>query len=303
MDKQMWFILRENRELNFKNLNMKNLFLILGLVLLAACSRIDAGHVGIKVNLYGSGKGVSDVTEVTGTVWYAPWSTDVYEVPTFVQNAVYTHDDIDGSRNNEEFRVTTKDGMTARFDLSMNYYTPREHVVKIFKKYRKPVNELEKTVIRTYLREAFNNVASMYSAESLYEKRAEFEKQAEQRATEILQKEGFMVEQVVILNEIRLPEDVTKRINDKVKAAQITKQKQEEKWQAIADGEKRIAKARADSTAMIINATAKAEAFRLQKQELTPLIIQNKMIDKWDGKLPVYGQVPQLFKGMTDVKN
>lgn len=277
---------------------MKNLFLVLGLVLLVACNRIDAGHVGIKVNLYGSDKGVSDVTEVTGMVWYNPFTKSVYEIPTFVQNAVYTHDDAEGSDSNEEFRVTTKDGMVARFDLSMNYYTPAENVVKIFKKYRKPIDELEKGVVRTYLREAFNNVSSKYTAEQLYEQRALFEKESENRAIEILEKEGFVVEQIVILNEIRLPDDVTKRINDKVKAAQITKQKQEEVQQAIADGRKRVAKAQADSASMIINATAKAEAYRLQKQELTPLLIQNKFVDKWDGKLPVYGQTPTMFKNI-----
>jgi regulator of protease activity HflC (stomatin/prohibitin superfamily) len=280
--------------------SMKNLFSVVILaVLFASCNRIDAGHVGIKVNLYGSDKGVSDVTEVTGMVWYNFFTTSVYEIPTFVQNAVYTHDGIDGSSENEEFRVTTKDGMVARFDLSMNYYTPAENVVKIFKKYRKPIEDLEKGVVRTYLREAFNNVASKYTAEQLYEQRAAFEKESEIRAIEILSKEGFVVEQVVILNEIRLPEDVTQRINDKVKAAQITKQKQEEVQQAIADGKKRIAKAQADSASMIINATAKAEAYRLQRQEITPMIIQNKMIEKWDGKLPVYGTVPTLFKDVV----
>lgn len=277
---------------------MRNLFLVLGLALLVACNRIDAGHVGIKVNLYGSDKGVSDITEVTGMVWYNPFTKSVYEIPTFVQNAVYTHDDVEGSDSNEEFRVTTKDGMVARFDLSMNYYTPAENVVKIFKKYRKPIDELEKGVVRTYLREAFNNVSSKYTAEQLYEQRAAFEKESENRAIEILEKEGFIVEQIVILNEIRLPDDVTKRINNKVKAAQITKQKQEEVQQAIADGRKRVAKAQADSASMIINATAKAEAYRLQKQELTPLLIQNKFVDKWDGKLPVYGQTPTMFKNI-----
>jgi hypothetical protein len=72
--------------------------------------------------------------------------------------------------------------MTARFDLSMNYYTPAENVVSIFRKYRKPVSDLEKGVVRTYLREAFNNVASKYTAEGLYENRAEFESQSEEIA-------------------------------------------------------------------------------------------------------------------------
>jgi len=275
------------------------LFTVLAVSTLFSCAnRIDAGHVGIKVNLYGSEKGVSDITEVTGMVWYNPFTKSVYEVPTFVQNAIYTHNDIRGSYDNEEFRVTTKDGMTARFDLSMNYYTPAENVVSIFRKYRKPVSDLEKGVVRTYLREAFNNVASKYTAEGLYESRAEFESQSEERAKEILQKEGFIVEQIVILNEIRLPDDITQRINDKVKATQITKQKQEEVLQEIAEAEKRVARARGDSSSMVIRAAAEASAYKIKKQELNQLLIQQQFLEKWDGKLPVYGQTPTIFKNI-----
>lgn len=55
------------------------LFLIL---MSNSCERIDAGHVGVRVNLYGSGKGVGDVTECTGMVFYNPISTKIYEFPT-----------------------------------------------------------------------------------------------------------------------------------------------------------------------------------------------------------------------------
>jgi len=283
---------------------MKNtikLFAILFLTtFMFSCNRIDAGHVGIKVNLYGSDKGVSDITEVTGMVWYNPFTKSVYEVPTFVQNAVYTASETKHSPNNEEFRVTTRDGMVAAFDLSMNYYTPSEEVVRIFRKYRKPISELEKTVVRTYLREAFNNVASKYTAESLYENRADFEEEAEIRAKEILQREGFIIEQIVVLNEIRLPADVTQRINDKVKAAQITKQMQEEVRQAEASAEKRVAKARGDSLAMVTLAAAEANAYKIKKQELNELLIKQQFIEKWDGKLPVYGEVPTLFRNISN---
>ena len=47
---------------------------------MASCSeRIDAGHEGIKVNLYGSEKGVDDMSLVTGVVWYNPFTEDVFE--------------------------------------------------------------------------------------------------------------------------------------------------------------------------------------------------------------------------------
>lgn len=39
--------------------------------------KVDAGCEGIKVNLYGSDKGVDDASLVTGIVWYNPWTTTV----------------------------------------------------------------------------------------------------------------------------------------------------------------------------------------------------------------------------------
>lgn len=63
----------------------KNFFmaLICALFVLTSCGyeRIDAGHEGMKVNLYGSSKGVDDVSLVTGAVWYNPFTEDVFSVP------------------------------------------------------------------------------------------------------------------------------------------------------------------------------------------------------------------------------
>lgn len=59
---------------------------------LTSCSeRIDAGSEGILVNLYGSDKGVDDVSLVTGRVWYNPFTEEVYEYPTFVQTSTTKH--------------------------------------------------------------------------------------------------------------------------------------------------------------------------------------------------------------------
>jgi signal transduction histidine kinase len=37
----------------------------------------------------------------------------------------------------------------------------------------------------------------------------------------------------------------------------------------------------------------------LKASALTPLIIQQMFIEKWDGKMPQYGEVPKLYKDMT----
>ncbi len=70
--------------------------LIFGKVLFG-CERIDAGHAGVKVELYGSERGVQDVELVTGMVWYNRFTTDVYEFPTYVKEIKYQRVIEDGS--------------------------------------------------------------------------------------------------------------------------------------------------------------------------------------------------------------
>ena len=99
-EKTYWEIQQEKREqeqLN-KQLKIKRMLkrILIGVaafiavvVILNSCERIDAGHVGVKVNLYGSGRGVDDVTECTGMVFYNPLTTKIYEFPTYIQHKEY----------------------------------------------------------------------------------------------------------------------------------------------------------------------------------------------------------------------
>lgn len=69
--------------------NMKSKFLIglliafMGMVSLSSCERIDAGHEGIKVSLYGDDKGVGEAALVTGRVWYNPFTSEALHKENF----------------------------------------------------------------------------------------------------------------------------------------------------------------------------------------------------------------------------
>lgn len=268
---------------------MKNAILILALfiggLITTSCERIDAGHVGVRVNLYGDGKGVHDVTEITGMVWYNPFSTSIYEIATYVQNVEYKKNSEDG---NTEFRITTKDGLTVSFDVAMNYRTLAEDVISIFKKYRKPPYELENSVIRNYTRDAFNTIASNYTAEGLYEERANFVIESAKAVSLKLEKEGFTIENITILNELRLPNSVAENIEKKVQAKQLALQKEQEVLQKKYDADKEIEEARGKAEAMRIKADGEAYAYDKKQQTLTPILIQQQWIEKWNGGLPNY---------------
>lgn len=72
---------------------MRKVFLFASALMLSlsftSCERIDAGCEGILVNLYGSERGVDDVSMVTGRVFYNPATQEVYEYPTYVQTIDY----------------------------------------------------------------------------------------------------------------------------------------------------------------------------------------------------------------------
>ena len=49
------------------------------------------------------------------------------------------------------------------------------------------------------------------------------------------------------------------------------------------------------SNKMFVKARAEREANELKSATLTPAILKKMWIEKWDGKLPVYGNVPQIM--------
>ena len=79
------------------------------IVALMCTERIDAGHEGLLVKMYGSDKGVQDVALVTGRVWYNPLTEQVFEIPTYVQTVNY-----------DAFTVNAKDGSVFTVDPTVS---------------------------------------------------------------------------------------------------------------------------------------------------------------------------------------
>ena len=114
-----------------------------------------------------------------------------------------------------------------------------------------------------------------------------------------LDREGFVIEKVVMLNELRLPEKIKAAIDRKIEAQQIAQQKKNELEQAKADALKKIEASRGEAEAMRIQADAERYAFEQKRAALNRLLVQQQLIERWDGKLPQYGEVPQLFRDVT----
>lgn len=257
----------------------KNLFVALmcALFVLTSCGyeRIDAGHEGIKVNLYGDKKGVDDVELVTGAVWYNPWTTAVYEYPTYVQTIDY-----------EPFAFNSQDGSVFTFDPTIMLSIKAGSAPEVFVKYRKNLDEVLSVTLVPIIQDAFKEEINARKDNDLISKQTEFQNAIEARLSEELGKENFIVSKVT--TGIQYPAALVESINAKNRAQQEELRIKNEALVAEAEAAKKVAIAQGDAEALRIKGDAEAEYNRKISASLSNLIIQQEMIKRWDGKTPVF---------------
>lgn len=255
------------------------------LTLLVACSamvgmsscaeRVDAGHEGILVNLYGNDKGVDDISLCTGMVWYNPFTEQVFEYPTYAQTVDYP-----------SFEVNSKDGTKFTVDPSLIIKIADGKSPAVFKKYRTHLDTIINRTLFVYIKDAARIEFNKYTADSIVSGREKVDKSFEESVRKALAKENFILEQLT--PGIKYPKSYEDAINAKNKAIQD---------EMRVANEVRVAEAEAKK--VLVAAQAEAEANKLKQQALTPQILEKMLIEKWNGELPVYGQVPTLFKDIS----
>jgi len=290
-ERSYWEIQKEQREQEEVNKQLKRkkmlkkiligtgAFIAL-LVMFQSCERIDAGHVGVKVNLYGSGKGVDGVTECTGIVFYNPLSTKIYEFPTYIQHKEYKKTE-DGDNS---FIVNSKDGSEFSVSPIMNYSVKREMVPAIFAKYRRSLPEIEEGFLKTAVYDAFRLATNKYTADELISNRAVFEIEVRRLLEGQLLREGFVINQFT--SNLIYPETFKRSIEAKNNAVQSALQAENQVKTAEAQAKIKIATANGNAQAMLTAAKAEAEANSLKQKTITPMLLQLEWINKWNGKLP-----------------
>lgn len=242
---------------------------------LSACERIDAGCEGIKVNLYGDDKGIGNVSLCTGMVWFNPFTTQIYEYPTYVQTIDY-----------EPFTINAKDGSEFTVDPTVSLKVIDGRSPEVFKKYRKELFEVVNGTLYNYVKDAFRVQLNNFSTDYIVSNRDSIENAIESYLAQNLNKENFQLEQLT--SGLKYPQTIVDAVNAKNKAVQDAQR---------ALNEVEVTKAEAEK--MLVAARAEKEANELRNKALTPAVLEKMWIEKWDGKLPVYGEVPTLFRNIS----
>lgn len=240
--------------------------------------KVDAGCEGIKVNLYGDDKGVDNVSLVTGMIWYNPWTTEVYEYPTYVQTIDYP-----------KFTINAKDGSEFTIDPTISLKIVDGTSPIIFKKYRKELKDVINGTLFNYVKDAFRVQLNKFTTDEIVSKRDSIEIAIETYLSRELKGENFQLEQLT--SGLQYPSTIVKAVNAKNKAVQDAQR---------ALNEVKVAEAQAQK--LIVAAKAEKEANELRQQALTPAILQKMWIEKWDGKLPTVNSGSNMMLNLKDLK-
>jgi regulator of protease activity HflC (stomatin/prohibitin superfamily) len=260
---------------------MNRILVAVGLILVVfavtmSCENIDSGNIGIKVNKFGTGRGVSGVTECTGTVFYNPITTNIYEFPINIRHKEYTEE---GS-----FVVNSKDGSEFHVSPIVNYRINPDKATQIFAKYRKDLDGIENGFLKTAVTEAFRIVTNSYTADQLISSRESFDNKVKTTLRKQLEPEGFVLDQFT--TNLEYPTSFKNAINAKNNAVQKALMAENRVKQAEAEAKIKVATAEGDAQATLTRAKAEAEANALKQRTLTPLLIQQQWIEKWRGNVP-----------------
>lgn len=260
--------------------------LVLCVGMMSGCSKVPAGHVGVKVYLLGSSKGVDSEVLGVGRYWIGI-NEELYLFPTFQQTKAWTAEITKDSPEDQSFVFQTREGLSVGADVSISYTIRADKVAILFQRYRRGVDEITDIYLRNLVRDALVLASSTRTVEAIYGSgKAELIDEVKRIVIAKLEPIGIDIDMISFIGDLRLPENVVASINAKIAATQKAQQRENELREAEAQAKKRIAEAQGVAESTKIQATAQALANRVLAESITDKYVEYLKTQKWDGRLP-----------------
>lgn len=260
------------------------IFIVLFIFGYSCTYKVDPGYAGVIYNMDG---GIETETLGQGFHIVAPWKK-VIEYPVSTETVYYTKSNDDGDeKKDNSINVNTKDGKQVNVSVTYAYHMDEVQLPSVFEKFRGQKSEvIEAGYMKNEMYQAINEITSQYSLMELVgDKRPQINEAILNKFRSSLEPYGIVIETFNLSDVV--PDEQTKEAIQAVVNAQNALEKSKvEKEQAEVDAEKARVAAKGKADAELIEAEGTAAANAKLQQSLTPLIVEQRKLDKWDGKLP-----------------
>lgn len=191
--------------------------------------------------------------------------------------------------------AASKDLQVVSTQIAVNYHLVPESVPIV---YTTMGLSYQDKIIQPAVQESVKAITAQYAADELITKRGDVKEKILASLRERLTVRNIFLEEVSI-TDFDFSEGFNQAIELKVKAEQealtarnqldrIKIEAEQKVSQAQAQADSQLAIARAEAEGKLAIAQSEAEALRLQRQAITPELVQLRAIEKWDGHLPPY---------------
>lgn len=233
--------------------------IIIVALLLNPITFVGAGERGVVLN-WGA---VSDTTFDEGLNWKIPFKQRVKKM------------DVTTQKEEQEASAASKDLQIVTATVAVNYHLDPNKVNTIYQQLKR---DYKARVIEPTIEEYIKKTTSKYTAEELITKREEVKEDLKLGITESLATSGIIVDDIFITN-FAFSAQFDKAIESKVTAEQDALRAENDLKRVRFEAEQRVAEA-----------TAEAEAIRIQASAITSQggedYVQLQAIKKWNGVLP-----------------
>ncbi|MDX1977882.1 MAG: prohibitin family protein [Pseudanabaenaceae cyanobacterium bins.68] len=274
--------MRSAREVN-QNLIIAGIFVIALLFLFVSAGPlvvVGAGNRGVVMN-FGQ---VQENILGEGLHWRVPIMTEIRQLSVRVQ------------KTDILAQVGSKDLQEVQLDVAINWHIDPNKVNQVYQTIGDE-NQVVNRILNPAVGEVVKAAAAKKNAEEILTKRPELKTEIDDNLDERLAEFGIILDSVSLLDV-----DFTREFAAAIEQKQIAEQ---EAQRAVYITQK----AAREAEAVVNRAKGQAEAQMLIQKTLTPEVLQNKLIDAWDGKFPlIYGGNalplidPKLF-GMDQVSS
>ena len=267
--------------------------------------KVPAGYVGIVYSMNG---GISDDVLTQGWHIVSP-TKEVTLYSIGIEQSYLTAGDDGDSEKDDSFEAPSKDGKGLNVDLTFTYRYDVDRVTQLFTRFKgQSGKEVRDSFIKPNIISWTKEVTAQYPVtDILGDERANLNKAVSDYIRERFEPYGIIIENVSLIDidaddetrasvqrkvnaqqELELAQIEQKTANvqaQKDKEVALVKAEQDKETAEINAEQQRI-KAKGEADAIQIEAEAQAEANKMIAESLTPELIENNKIAKWNGEVP-----------------
>lgn len=231
---------------------------------LIGCSQIETGEVGIKTTF-----GKVEASLTPGLYFYMPGVSSVQILNTKVQT-------IDGNST-----ASSKDLQTVKTTITLNYHLGLQDPIGHYTRLGADQTNIEKSIVKPAMSEGFKAIVAKFTAEELILKRETVSELIINTLSNKLKQYDLFVDSVSVTQF-----EFSSAYANAIEAKQVAEQN-------ASKAKNDLQRIQVEAQQKISEAEGQAKAMALQKQVVSPeliqlkqLEVQSKMIDKWDGHYP-----------------